>query len=417
MNTEALLPTIFGLPGTNEYRAAEQLRNIIAQAALPATTGTTVSIHTNLHFTGQRRGQIDLLMHAHFPSGLTRKVRLEQSSEAIDVIFRDILAVIEVKGHDTDAVNLDGLQALVYYPDSGWEDASEQSHQGAFGAKRFIKNQLHWEPFVCNLIFFSRLLQSNLPTFTPHNYLASDATFDDLLAQLCLARKLNPDSHTSTPLRFSCTYAKDEAVVAEQYTQLRQLLGTHRPELSSPAAPPRMSATQISKPLSNLSSTNNWTTAPPPHRYGYFKRRQIFVLGIVSVCVVSVLTTLYSAKVAQLSQTENPVATVATCRHITSAGDCDAKASFRTGSTVLIQLLGTRQTLVSAHIRDPLGNSSTLTFRNQPPNAKQIAKSYLVAKYVLSRHAPPGSYAIQVTVQGEGKKAEQPLTSSFDVTR
>jgi hypothetical protein len=416
MDTEVLLPTVYGLPGTGEYRAAEQLRNIIAQAALPAAIGT-VSIHTNLHFTGQRRGQIDLVLHAHFPSGLTRKVHLQQSSETIDVAFRDILAVIEVKGHDTDVVNLNGLHALVHYRNSGWKDASEQSHRQAFGAKSFIKNHLRWKPYVCNLIFFPRLLQSDLPTY-PHNYLASGATFDDLLAQLCLIRKLNPDSHTSTPLRFSCTYAKDEAVVAEQYTQLRQLLGTHRPEPSSPAAP-RMSATPISKPLSDPSLTNNWTTAPPPPPYGHFKRRQIFVLGIVCLFVVSALTILYSAKVAQLSQTENPVATVATCRHITSAGDCDAKASFRTGSTVLIQLLGTQQTPVSALIRDPLGNSFPLIFlvRNQPLNATHPAKNGLVAKYVLGRHATPGSYTIQITVQGEGKKAEQPLTSSFDVTR
>jgi hypothetical protein len=239
MQTERLSTTIYGLPGSIEHQAAESIRDIIRSAVLAEDCGT-IAIHTDVYIAAQKREQIDILLHAHFPHGLTRRLRLPYASEQTDVYFSDVISVIEVKAHSRDKVNLTGTNARVLYRD-GWKSASSQSHDQIYSVKQFLRERLGWTPYVCNLIFFPNLLRSDLPP-TPNNYLAANLTFQDFLEKLCTARKLTaPSAHCRTAT-FSCTPTQNRARISECMKRLQESLGGQQQyqllnEPTSPAKP------------------------------------------------------------------------------------------------------------------------------------------------------------------------------------
>src|SRR5882757_7153842 len=146
MNTGSFSISVYGSPGTTEYQAAIWLRDMIQRGTLPDDSGR-VSIHTDVYFSGQKREQMDILLHAHFPSGFSRKVRLLYSSEPVDVTFLDIIAVIEVKAHSGEKVRFSSVNVEVLYRDN-WKSASAQSNAQIHSVKQFIRHQLKWTPYV-----------------------------------------------------------------------------------------------------------------------------------------------------------------------------------------------------------------------------------------------------------------------------
>jgi hypothetical protein len=237
MRAQGLSITLHGSPGTSEYQAAEWLRDLIRSAVLPADNGT-VAIYTDLYLSGFRREQIDILLHAQFPSVLKRRVRLPYASEAIDVSFLDIIAVIEVKSHKRDKIDLRGTNAHVLYRD-GWKSASAQSAAQVYSIKQFISHQLSWSPYVCNLLLFPNLRKADLPA-TPNNFLAADSTFQDFIEKLCTTRRMTISTAPSDHQQFSCTPAASTIATQTHHKELQALLGARRPELTSPHLLPRI---------------------------------------------------------------------------------------------------------------------------------------------------------------------------------
>lgn len=410
MPTETLPVNIYGLPGTSEYQAAEWLRNIIRCAMLPADSGT-VSIHTDVYLTGQKREQIDILLHAYFPTGLSRKVRLSRS-EMVDISFLDIIAVIEVKAHGRDKVDLAGTNAHVLYRDR-WESASSQSNDQIYSVKQFIRRELEWTPYVCNLIFFPSLVKSDFPPI-PHHYLAANSTFQDLLEQLCISKRLSAPTLQSSTVTFRCTPVHTPTSIEEQHTQLLHLLGNSRRDV---ACQPPVQA----KP--RTSQLQYRSTVPQFPRHGYRRQlsRRLIRISIAGIFCLFVLGSIF-ARLRGFPSAATPFTAkpfthgrIATCDAITPSCGCQERGSFHEGATVYAQLIGSNRTPVSAEVRDPLGKSSPLPFRNLNLNPKYFKGHCFVARYPINRGAAPGAYALQVTTRSADGQ-EGVLSRAFNVT-
>lgn len=242
MRTQGLSIALHGSPGTSEYQAAEWLRDLIRSAVLPTDTGT-VAIYTDLYLSGFRREQIDILLHAQFPSGLKRRVRPPYASADIEISFLDIIAAIEVKSHKREKIDLTGTNARVLYRD-GWKSASAQSAAQVYSVKQFISHQLSWSPYVCNLLLFPNLRRADLPS-TPNNFLAADSTFQDFIEKLCTTRRMAISTAQPDLQRFSCTPAASTIATQRHHNELQVLLGARRPDFRSHVAPTIRSLTRL----------------------------------------------------------------------------------------------------------------------------------------------------------------------------
>lgn len=174
---------VHGIPGSSEYGAAITLKSIIDSAKRDGDKGN-ILLRAPTKLYGQKKRDIDLLFIGRFKHGLRRSVRLPKSSDVEEVAFFNIVATIEVKDHTSDRVRFHGSEAQVKYR-SGWSSATDQSEQQKESARSYIKNQLNWEPFVCNLIWFRNLVRDDLPP-SVNNFLAADLTLEDLLEKFCL---------------------------------------------------------------------------------------------------------------------------------------------------------------------------------------------------------------------------------------
>lgn len=225
MQPETLNIDVYGTPGSAEYQAALLLRDLIRNASGPEDHGM-VSIHTDLYLPGQKREQIDLLLHAYFPSGLARRLRLDSVDQ--EIVFKDIIAVIEVKAHRKENVRFSSTNAEVLY-NGLWKSASSQSHEQVYSLKPFLERELGWAPFVCNLIFFTNLSETDLPSGA-RNYLAKDSTFSDLLQRLCISRRLTAYYRRDGDVTFSCLPSNNEEQRLLRNDELRSLLRSERDE-------------------------------------------------------------------------------------------------------------------------------------------------------------------------------------------
>ncbi len=418
MNTEALSITIYGLPGTAEYQGAEWLRNTIRSAALPADHGT-ISIHTDLYFTGQKREQIDILLHVHFPDGFIRRVRPPGWPETVEVTFQDIIAVVEVKAHGRDKVDLLGTNARVLYRD-GWKSASSQSNAQIHSVKQFIRHQLGWTPYVCNLLLFSNLVKADFPS-QPNNYLASDSTCDDLLEKLCLSRRLNVSGTRSGKVPFYCTSTQVAAKIAERHGQLQELLGNYRNEVRYQPPPVRRWPSlpvyrRKSALLQSIDSRRIFHRGLP---------RPIWLLAVGIVLLITLgsllswyvrMTSPHTPK-STISYTRVSSSTLDTCTFITPSCVCREKEVFHRGATVSIRFADRQRTPVSEIVRDPHGKFIPLSFHAVRTIPSSIHGSCFVAKYPIGSRATPGFYAVQVASRSKTTSSESVLSRGFAVTR
>jgi len=418
MSTDALSISVYGSPGTTEYQAAIWLRDMIKRGTLPVDSGT-VSIHTDVYFSGQKREQIDILLHAHFPSGFSRKVRLLYSLEPVDVTFLDIIAVIEVKAHSGEKVRFSSVNAEVLYRDD-WKSASAQSNAQIHSVKQLIRHQLKWTPYVCNLIYFPNLQKADFPS-SPNNYLALDSTFDDLLEKLCIAKRLVTSGARSGSLRFCCVSAQLAETIAERHKQLESLLGNHKHEVRY----------QPPSAVRNWASSTRYRGRPSFFRTFNFRRRRssIFFKLLSNPIGKAMIFLLIAGGVVHLltgtefrRESDSTIAVssasapkLATCDFVTPGCGCDASTRFRKGTIAYVRFFGAHQKPVSEVIRDPQGRVSTLTFHDLHLSPKYFDGSCFVAKYVIGRQAVPGPYSVQVTSQLDGSRSQGVFSGAFEV--
>jgi Uncharacterized conserved protein (DUF2075) len=94
--------------------------------------------------------------------------------------------IVEVKGHDARNVRFDGQTVSVRYRRGGedsWENASEQSWEQVHALRRYLQDQGLSGIWFTGLVLFPNLREADLPP-RPHNILAGDTSFEQLLNSL-----------------------------------------------------------------------------------------------------------------------------------------------------------------------------------------------------------------------------------------
>jgi hypothetical protein len=419
MQPEALSISVYGAPGSIEYQAATSLCNLIRQASLSTDKGT-ISLHTDVYFPGGKREQIDLLLHAYFPEGLIRKIRMPYSSKEVEVTFQDIIAVIEVKAHRRENVIFSGVNAEVLY-DGVWKSASSQSHAQVHSVKPFLAHQLGWKPWVCNLIFFSNLNEADLPS-SPHNYLASDSSFQDVLGRLCLSRKLNTSKSDEGHTLFSCIYARNDSERKARNEQLRNLLRTQRDEVL--LQPPSDRGTFAQRRYWHRPAIPQPIFLQPKFRRMSFVRKPFVIKTVLSLLflggLIQILTRTKPG--SPINSTAQPIAVAAaqhpilrTCAVITPSCGCDPSTRFRKGKTIYVQFMGKQQRPASEVIHDPQGKTLPLSLHHQNLSSRYFDGSCFVARHTFGEDAVTGSYFVQASATSESGHPTSVLSQTFQV--
>lgn len=99
--------------------------------------------------------------------------------------------------------------------------------------KPFLKRELGWAPWICNLIFFSNLIEQALPS-GQRNYIAADSSIDVLLGRLCLSRKLTASQAKNYAAIFTCIPAVNDEERSIRNEQLKNLSAPNAQSRSRP---------------------------------------------------------------------------------------------------------------------------------------------------------------------------------------
>ncbi len=436
MQNAILSPTIYGLASAPEFRETRWLARLIEQGGLPASAGT-VSLHPNIFFQGAKHAQIDILLQAHFTEPFTRPVLLPYTTQPTEVAFRDVLATIDVKRHahpethPEPSVRLTPNKAQVRYRDKitgqyTWRDALQDSIEQARSAKEFVRFHTGWEPYVCNLLLFSKLRKADLPP-GPNVYLASDSTFDDLLEKLCVSSRFAHFSRIGSVPVLSCDMLQDSASAAEHYTRLQQLLGAHKyvPTTVTPMQRPAVVPAPIVQ-AQHLPASPAPPSEQPIDKVGHFSRTSkkaprwavlflcIFFLAIPAVLAFAIYVA-YSALGARFVRHHAPAvhSELRTCASTSPANICDARDIFKPGATVYVQFLSPSGDRRSAILRNPRGGLASLT--PVPPGSGSMDE--FVIHLPANRKAAQGIYTVSGIGSDANGSAPTKITHDFIVSR
>lgn len=173
----------FGDPTTEEYSAAEQLRDMFERDLGPDEEGH-ILIVPNLFLWGERTRQIDLLVIGQLAQGFRRRVKCTAENAGTlepvslrNVYVKNLCWCVEVKDHER--VTFQGTTAIVEYNGKP-HDASLQSDWQLQSLRNFILNHARLEPYICNLIWFRNFDRRLFPVL-PHNFIGKLPSFDEFL--------------------------------------------------------------------------------------------------------------------------------------------------------------------------------------------------------------------------------------------
>ena len=171
---------ITGVTDTPEDQAARQLKQVFEKEISNDQDGM-IQIIPNVLCFGFEVKDIDLMVIAQFGSGFVRNIRSKGKragrDELEDYAYRKVFIsnfcfCVEVKDHRPTEVKFKGSRALVKYKGK-WHDATNQNERQKYTLKAFLEENLGWEPFICNFIWFRNIPHDALPDI-PHNWLSSD---------------------------------------------------------------------------------------------------------------------------------------------------------------------------------------------------------------------------------------------------
>ncbi|MCS7055269.1 MAG: AAA family ATPase [Thermoflexales bacterium] len=221
----------FGDPTTEEYGAAEQLRDMFERDLRPDEEGRIVIV-PNLFLWGQRTRQVDLLVIGQFGPGFCRRVRCAAERDGADepvalrnVYVKNFCWCVEVKDHDH--VRFQGATAIVRYNDHD-HDVSAQSDRQLHALRQFLKDHAKLQPYICNLIWFRNLDKRALPAI-PHNCVGKLPTLEDWLERAFVVHPPRFTQRRSGPGYYLSACAKDmDEAALEDFEALRRIFAEAR---------------------------------------------------------------------------------------------------------------------------------------------------------------------------------------------
>ncbi|PDW04643.1 hypothetical protein [Candidatus Viridilinea mediisalina] len=174
---------IIGAEGSEEFSAAQRLRDLIVEAwpGVDTDQHDDIRIVAGAKCYGQTTTDIDLVVFV-----LLAKLRpmphaaLADAAPNVDPIFiRSLCLTIELKSHQPDKVIFDGNQVTVFYGERRHQ-ASEQAQKQQVALRRFYEQHGMNPPFVTDLIWLSNVPKECLPDVMS-NIIGAQATWGDIL--------------------------------------------------------------------------------------------------------------------------------------------------------------------------------------------------------------------------------------------
>ena len=182
---------ILGVSEGREFEAATHLcKQILAVwPDISQSRDDHIKIFVGLKLYGHRIEDIDLVVIGHFaeprPFAVEYKFYPRDGDPFIPrwAAVNNFILVIETKSHDATGVRFNDKIASVRYRRSGrivWEPVTEKNRQQMFEFKSYLAGRGAEHVYLQDLIFFSGLRETDLPT-RPHNCFGVDASFERIL--------------------------------------------------------------------------------------------------------------------------------------------------------------------------------------------------------------------------------------------
>jgi hypothetical protein len=189
---------------TAEAIGAKRIRNAILDAWPQAAADDRyrITLIPNALCPGQKRSEIDLILIVECPEDASFTPTgpfIGPSGNPFDpseVIIRSLVACIEIKEHPASAVRFTGTAVQVYYADTGWSNATLQSHEQKTALASFLQRQGLRAPLVRNALWLPNVYPHESTGFCENVVLANLRW--DVLLQAMLAER---PPYFSTSLR------------------------------------------------------------------------------------------------------------------------------------------------------------------------------------------------------------------------
>ena len=188
--------------GSDEYRAAEKLKQII-EKSIPQTAMGEVILFPSATLYGQAVKDVDIIMIGELKN-YSAKAKFNHHGENLEdtVYLESFCTTIEVKSHSISGIRREGTNIQVFYSNNGWHNATKQSNDQKTSAMNFFKNALGDSPYITNLIWLVEVSGEELDSllYTGSNVMPSNVlpeSFDFQMVLQKLALQMVPWRHNS----------------------------------------------------------------------------------------------------------------------------------------------------------------------------------------------------------------------------
>ena len=181
--------------GSDEYRAAERLKQII-ETSISKTAMGEVILFPSATLYGQAVKDVDIIMIGGLKNYSAKAKFNHDGHFQEDTIFLEsFCTTIEVKSHSISRIRREGTNIQVFYSKSGWHNATKQSNDQKNSAMNFFNNALGDSPYITNLLWLVEVSENELDNLLsigskiiPSNVLPEAFDFQRVLQKLALQR-------------------------------------------------------------------------------------------------------------------------------------------------------------------------------------------------------------------------------------
>lgn len=183
---------VIGEGQSDEREAAEYLQRQMREfwEGIEQDVDSDIRILVDVNCPGQRVEDLDIVVLAVFakPRGLMVPPR-DKNSEGRKFLLASLCAVIEVKNHRRDSIELRGDVLRVKYRDD-WHDATRQNGQQVHSLVRHLEQRGLSAPYVYKFIWLRNVTRQELAQGRaennppPHNLLFSDSSIGNLFTSV-----------------------------------------------------------------------------------------------------------------------------------------------------------------------------------------------------------------------------------------
>lgn len=183
---------ILGVNSGQEYEAAVHLRKQMLKLwpDLAQSKDDIVKIFVGFKMYGYKFQDLDIIVVGSFatPRSFDAEMKFCPSEGEPFVpkgaSIRNFALLIEEKSHDASGVRFEGRTATVKYSNKkDGECVTEKAFKQMFEFKKYLRDRGGGSIYVQELVMFSGLKEAQLPP-RPHNFIASDTSFERLLNTL-----------------------------------------------------------------------------------------------------------------------------------------------------------------------------------------------------------------------------------------